>query len=41
MQIVDKRKNKILAYVYPAKTKNSVVKKLAGKYKNKVQKRKT
>ena len=37
MQIVDKRKNKILAYVYPAKSKNSVIKNLAGKYKNRVQ----
>ena len=40
MQIVDKRKNKILAYVYPAKTQNSIIKKLAGKYKNKAKKTK-
>ncbi|MFP4485704.1 MAG: hypothetical protein ACLFOC_02010 [Campylobacterales bacterium] len=37
IQIVDKRKKKALAMVYPIK-EQSVVKKLAGKYKNRVQK---
>jgi len=36
-QIVDKRKKEVLAYVYPAK-KSSVIKNLAGKYKDKVKK---
>lgn len=35
IQIVDKRKHQVLAIVYPAnQAKNSVVKTLAGKYKN-------
>ncbi len=36
IQIVDKRKKQVLAMVYPVK-EQSVIKKLAGKYKNKVQ----
>lgn len=35
-QIVDKRKKQILAMVYPVK-QQSVVEKLAGKYRNKIQ----
>ncbi|MCR2062963.1 hypothetical protein [Campylobacter helveticus] len=35
IQIVDKRKQKVLAFAYPAnQTQNSIVEKLAGKYKN-------
>ncbi len=36
IQIVDKRKKQVLAIAYPVK-EQSLVKKLAGKYKNKVQ----
>lgn len=35
LQIVDKRKKQVLAMVYPVQ-KNSVVEKLAGKYKTKI-----
>lgn len=37
IQIIDKRKKQVLATVYPVK-QQSVVKKLSGKYKSKVQK---
>ena len=37
MQIVDKRKKQVLAMVYPVK-QQSVIKKLSGKYKDRVQK---
>ena len=37
IQIVDKRKKQVLAMVYPAK-QQSVIKKLSGKSKNRVQK---
>ncbi|MDL0079985.1 hypothetical protein [Helicobacter zhangjianzhongii] len=38
IQIVDKRKHQVLAIVYPVnQVKNSIAKKLAGKYKNQVQ----
>lgn len=37
IQIIDKRKKQVLALVYPVK-EQSVVKKLSGKYKDKVQK---
>ncbi len=40
IQIVDKRKKKVLAVVYPVKNQN-IVKMLAGKYKNKIQKKAT
>lgn len=37
MQIVDKRRHQVLAIVYPANhARDSVAKKLAGKYKNQV-----
>ncbi len=36
IQIVDKRKRQVLAMVYPVKER-SVIKNLAGKYKNRVQ----
>ena len=36
IQIVDKRKKQVLAMVYPVK-EQSVVKSLAGKYKNKIE----
>lgn len=36
IQIVDKRKKRVLAMVYPVKT-NSVIDKLAGKYKNSIK----
>ena len=37
IQIIDKRKKQVLAMVYPVK-KQSVIKKLSGKYKDRVQK---
>lgn len=37
IQIVDKRKKQVLAMVYPVK-QQSIVKKLSGKYKGRVQK---
>lgn len=37
IQIIDKRKKQVLAMVYPVK-ENSVIKKISGKYKNRVQK---
>lgn len=37
IQIVDKRKKQVLAMAYPVK-KQSVIKKLSGKYKDRVQK---
>ena len=37
IQIVDKRKKQVLAVVYPVR-QQSVIKKLSGKYKNRVQK---
>lgn len=37
IQIVDKRKKQVLAMVYPVK-EQSVVKKLSGKYRDRVQK---
>jgi len=37
IQIVDKRKKQVLAMVYPVK-QQSIVKKLSGKYKERVQK---
>jgi hypothetical protein len=37
IQIVDKRKNRVLAFVYPVK-KESNIKKLAGKYSKRVKK---
>jgi len=37
IQIVDKRRKRVLAMVYPVKA-TSVVDKLAGKYKNKIKK---
>jgi hypothetical protein len=40
IKIVDKRKKETLAIIYPVKQKvtKSVIKKLAGKYKNKIKK---
>ena len=37
IEIVDKRKRQVLAMVYPVK-QHSVIKKLSGKYKDRVQK---
>ena len=37
IQIVDKRRKRVLAMVYPVKA-TSVIDKLAGKYKNKIKK---
>ena len=37
LQIVDKRKKQVLAFVYPLQT-HSVVDNLAGKYRDKIQK---
>ena len=37
IQIIDKRKKQVLAMVYPVK-EQSVIKKLSGKYKDRVQK---
>ena len=39
IQIIDKRKKQVLAMVYPVK-EQSVIKKLSGKYKDRVQKSK-
>jgi len=37
LQIIDKRKKQVLAFVYPLQTQ-SIVDSLAGKYKDKIQK---
>jgi len=37
IQIIDKRKKQVLAMVYPVK-EQSVIKKLSGKYKDRIQK---